>query len=424
MVEQLGRIGKTHIMQGQALRGPGFPFTAEQVQLADEVGAFANEHFAPTAERWDQENRFPTENFKALHENGWFRIPIAEEFGGMSKGIQHDPLAWTLIIQALSRACPNTGQTFQIWGHCIAMIEELGTRDQVSRCDALALAGDIWGSCGSDPGSYSQSRQRPPAEKGTVATPVKGGVVLSGRKLFISNSGAADQFFVFAELLGQDGGSQGLIHPVLSRNTEGLTVDMAWDAMGMRGTASDNVVFDNVFVPERDVIALETPNAYYRSILAGSFLTGRAAVYLGTAEAALNFTLDYIRERVKAEKDPVMQYRIGELETVHQAAVSMLYRSAWLWQEVIAWSVPAPQAASFTTLTHSFVGQAALEITSGALELCGGRGMLRSAPLERLHRDVRAYTVSPPTRNTSLINLGAQLLEPREERASLVREGI
>jgi alkylation response protein AidB-like acyl-CoA dehydrogenase len=421
-IEERNTVVRTR--DGQALGRFGFPFTDEQLCLADEVGAYAQEHFAPIAARWDRENRFPDENFRALHRQGWLRIPIDPRHGGIGKGIHHDPLAWVLVIEALSKACSNTGQTFQIWGHCISMIEELGTPEQAERLDCEALAGAVICSCGSEPASYTQAR-RPQAGigQGTVAVPVDGGFRLTGRKLFISNAGAADIFFTFATLQNRDGSPAGLVHPVVRRDTPGLRVEMNWDALGMRGTASDDVVFEEIAVRADDVIGLDQPNAYYRSILAGSFLTGRSAVYLGIAEAALDFAVAYIRDRIGVGEDSLMQYRVGELEMTRQAAASMLYRSAWQWEQVIAGTMPAAQAASFTTQTHTFTGLAALRITEEALELCGGRGMLRNAPLERYHRDIRAYTVSPPTRSAAMRNLGSQLLAPQEQRESLVREG-
>ena len=75
-------------------------------------------------------------------------------------------------------------------------------------------------------------------------------------------------------------------------------------------------------------------------------------------------------------------------------------------------------------MTHTLVSEAALKITNEAIELCGGRGMLRTSPLERYHRDVRAYSVSPPTAGATMINLGSRLLAPLEQRETLVAEGV
>lgn len=424
-------------LESSAVVDLGFPFTAEQLDLAQTVGAFADEHFAPTASRWDRENAFPAANYAQLQEQGWLRLPVSRRFGGRGAGLHEDPMAWVLVVQRLSKACGNTGQTFQIWGHCMSMVEELSTPEQAARFTREAMAGAIWCSGGSEPSNYTQKRQPPQTTakvgvttentaktRTTIARQVEGGVRVSGRKLFISNSSAADRFFVFADLVSPEGKSLGLVHPVIERGAPGLRVEQSWDAMGMRGTASDDLVIEDVFVPNENVVGLHAPNAYFTSILAGSFLVGRAAVYLGIADAAFDFLVRYVRDRVKAGGDSVMQYRTGLLEAHRQMATSTLYRAAWQWREAIAGRASPADCASFAAMTHTSVSEAALKITSEALELCGGRGMLRTSPLEQFHRDVRAYSVSPPTASATMINLGTRLLAPQAQRETLVAEGV
>ena len=408
----------------------------EQLALIEDVASFAQKNFAPIAERWDRENRFPTENYAAMKAKGWLRIPVSRRFGGMGYGLHENPVGWVSMVRQMSKACGNTGQTFQIWGHCMSMVEELATPEQAARFTKEAMAGAIWCSGGSEPSNYTQRRQPASAAKvrattettakgrATVARQVEGGVRVSGRKLFISNSMAADRFFIFADLVSPEGKPLGLVHPVIERGAKGLQVLPNWDAMGMRGTASDDIIIDDVFVPNQNVVGLHRPNAYFTSILAGSFLVGRAAVYLGIADAAFEYLVDYVRDKVKADADPVMQFRVGQLDMHRQAAAAMLYRAASLWQEALIDRADPDYCATYAAMTHASVIEATLKITSEALELCGGRGMLRSSPLERYHRDVRAYSVSPPTINATMINLGSRLLAPRLERETLVGEGV
>ncbi len=436
----MGQLNKIGPAEAAARRHPGEPGSqaldeATRRALAD-FADFAKISFAATAARWDQENRFPSENFALLAERGWLRIPISSSQGGMGWGLHENPVAWAAAVRALSRACGNTGQVFQIWGHCMSMLEELGTPEQVERFTREAMQGAIWCSGGSEPANYTQRRQVASAAKvrataettakarTTFAHQVPGGVRVSGRKLFISNSTVADRFFIFAELVRPDGSSGGLVHPVLRRGSPGLSVQPSWDAMGMRGTASDDIVIEDVFVPEADVVGLHQPNAYFTSILAGSFLVGRAAVYLGIGDAAFEFLVEYVRDKVKAGEDPVMQYRVAQLHMRRQEASALLFRAAEAWQSALAGLSDPDECASFAAMAHVSVIEKVLQITSEALELCGGRGMLRSAPLERMHRDVRAYSVSPPTTSSSLVNIGSRLLAPSLEREELVSEGV
>lgn len=390
--------------------------------LLRELDDFCREELAPRAAIWDRENRFPSENFSAMAQAGWLRLPATEQRGGMGRGIHSDPLVWVLAVETMSRACPNTGQTFQILGHCVSMVEELGSADQADAMVTPVFGGEVICSCGSEPGRYSQSRE-PKSYSGTVAVAGPDGVTINGRKLFISNSSAADTFFTFTELR-RDGKAVGLVHPVARRDDPGIEVLDTWDALGMRGTGSDDVVFKDLFVPYENVIALDRPDSYYNSVLAGSFLTGRAAVYLGVADAALDFCLAYQKDKVGSVDDSVMQYRLGDLTTRLEAAAAMLYRSAALWRGVLAGSFPRDEAERATARAHVFVGDCALAVTEQTLELCGGRGMLRSSPLEQYFRDVRAYTVSPPTRQRTMVTSGAELLLPDVQPESLVSEGV
>jgi alkylation response protein AidB-like acyl-CoA dehydrogenase len=420
----------------QTVSAPSQGFGAEGRALLHKFSALAQSEFAPHAERWDRENRFPAENFRRLKEENWLRVPVSRRFGGLGFGLHENPVAWVSFVRALAKACGNTGQTFQIWGHCMSMVEELSTPEQGARFTREAMnEGAIWCSGGSEPANYTQKRQtggpkvRASTEttakaRSTVARQVEGGVIVSGRKLFISNSSAADRFFIFADLQAPDGTPLGLAHPVIRRGAKGLTVLNSWDAMGMRGTASDDLVMEDVFVPHADLIGAHKPNAYFTSVLAGSFLVGRAAVYMGIADAAFEFLVGYIRDKVKASDDMVMQFRIGQLETRRQNALAILYRAAQLWEQALQGEADPDECSSFAALTHCAVIEASLAITSEALELAGGRGMLRSSPLERYYRDVRAYSVSPPTINASMVNIGSRLLSPGALRETLVGEGV
>lgn len=420
----------------QAAATTDHSFGAEGRALLRKFTTLAQTEFAPHAERWDRENRFPIDNFKRLKEENWLRVPVARRFGGLGFGLHENPVAWVSFVRALSKACGNTGQTFQIWGHCMSMVEELSTPEQGARFTKEAMSeGAIWCSGGSEPANYTQKRQtggpkvRATTEttakaRATVARQVEGGVIVNGRKLFISNSMAADRLFIFADLQAPDGTSLGLVHPVIRRGAKGLTVLNSWDAMGMRGTASDDLIMEDVFVPNADLIGAQHPNGYFTSVLAGSFLVGRAAVYMGIADAAFEFLVSYIRDKVKAGDDMVMQFRIGQLETTRQNAISILYRAAHLWEMALNGQGNPDECSSFAALTHCAVIDASLAITSQALELAGGRGMLRSSPLERYYRDVRAYSVSPPTINASMVNIGSRLLAPGAMRETLVEEGV
>ena len=152
--------------------------------------------------------------------------------------------------------------------------------------------------------------------------------------------------------------------------------------------------------------------------------TVEALAYKADVKTRAKDNVSQKTDKVKADDDLVMQFRIGQLETTRQSAIAILYRAAHLWEKALEGEANPDDCATFAAMTHVAVIEASLAITSQALELAGGRGMLRSSPLERYYRDVRAYSVSPPTINATMSNLGSRILAPGRLRETLVEEGV
>jgi alkylation response protein AidB-like acyl-CoA dehydrogenase len=235
------------------------------------------------------------------------------------------------------------------------------------------------------------------------------GYVVDGVKYFCTMALGASQYMVWCALDGGSDMSKSVLLALVPADAPGIATDGKWDTLGMRATYSPSVTFTGVRVP-RDA-ALGDPGAAIRVGVVESFALGYAAVYLGIAEAALAFAIDYAKKRiVKPEnvavaRDPAVQRHVGELSAHLDAALLVLADSAAQWEaaDVIDRGVLANKAKFLAT-------EVGLEVTSKVIQLVGGRGAYKDYLAERAFRDVRTSTLMPPTVDRMLEGIGKSAL--------------
>jgi alkylation response protein AidB-like acyl-CoA dehydrogenase len=196
---------------------------------------------------------------------------------------------------------------------------------------------------------------------------------------------------------------------VVPAQTPGIATDGKWNTLGMRGTYSPSVTLTGVRVPA-DALLGRPGQALGAGVIEG-FGLGYAAIYLGIAESALAFAVDYARRRivqpenVAVAQDPTVQRHIGDLRVHLDAALFVLEHSAESWgtADLVARGLLAAKAKYLATET-------ALEVTSRVIQVVGGRGAYRDFPAERALRDVRTSTLMPPTPDRMLEAIGKSTL--------------
>jgi alkylation response protein AidB-like acyl-CoA dehydrogenase len=201
---------------------------------------------------------------------------------------------------------------------------------------------------------------------------------------------------VWCALDGEADMGKALCLALVPAGATGLATDGKWDTLGMRGTYSPSVTFTGVRIPGDAVLG--RPGGALQVGVVESFPLGYAAVYLGLAEAALTFALDYAKKRVvKPEniavaQDPTVQRHLGAL-AVHLDAARLLLRSGAAGWE----AADVPERANLANRAKFLATEVSLDVTSKAIQIVGGRGAYREFPLERAFRDVRTSTLMPPT---------------------------
>jgi butyryl-CoA dehydrogenase len=233
--------------------------------------------------------------------------------------------------------------------------------------------------------------------------------VIDGVKHFCTMALGAAHYMVWCALDGGTDMAKSLQLALVPADAPGITTDGKWDTLGMRATFSPSVTFTGVRVPGDGMLG--DPGAAVQVGVIESFALGYAAVYLGIAESALAFALDYAKKRVvKPENiavaaDPTVQRHIGELAAQLDAAALVLADSAARWDGAdLAELGPLANRAKYLTT------EVGLHVTSKVIQIVGGRGAYKEFPAERAFRDLRTCTLMPPTVDRMLEAIGKSAL--------------
>ncbi|MEX0800042.1 MAG: acyl-CoA dehydrogenase family protein [Dehalococcoidia bacterium] len=386
----------------QALTAPG----RRLVTLAEEHAA----DFATRADQHDRENTFVAENFEAMKQSGFFGACAPEEFGGIGVDSVHD---LTVAISRLARGCPSTAISANM--HMAGVLTVTRGWRQAQRTGDAATAALMQGFLPAL-GQGTVVTSGAGTERGSIlgvpfteATPTEGGYLINGHKLFATNSEVADALAVFLRAPGDDGQPYFAL-AVVRRGSAGMEVKGNWDALGMRGSGSHDVVFKDCFVPAPMVTVLNPLGSLPASGLATSISTNYPLVgaFLGIAESARDYIVEQARTRKKkpfastiAER-PATQVQVAEMEVALTAARAALGRTGvaideWLTQpeEEMEMSEATAVMSEFQC-TKLIVNRAACDVVDRAMTVSGGSGYLTDSPLSRLYRDVRAGAFMQP----------------------------
>lgn len=375
-----------------------FSFGPEQQQLLDRVEQLTRERLAPRAAHYDREIRHPVENWQDLWREGFLALQVPRAYGGL----EVDPLTYVAAIDLIARGCASTAMTMHMHSVVTQFIATLGTPDQQARYfPEVVERGKLFGSWGSEP-QVSLTRT---FLVETTIRPKDGGYLVGGTKHFCTMAGAASYYMVWSALEGRPDMSQALLLALIPAENPGVDIFGDWDTLGMHGTVSPAVRLNDCFIREDDVLG--PPGAPIRAGVMEIFGLGYAAVYLGTAQGALDYTLDYCRtktfqpDNVPIANDPMIQRHCAEMVMALDSARLMLYQSAIQWPQAdpARRGVLAAQAKYLAT-------EASLMVTSRCLQVCGGRSATRALPIERAFRDVRTSTLMPPNVDTTLTTIG------------------
>ena len=351
--------------------------------------------FARRAAGYDRETAFPFENYAELREAGMLGLCIPERYGGMGASFQD----YMHVSAELARYCPMTALTYNmhsqttLWTGVLAddldMPPDVRERHERIRSELYRWILED-GALMSQPLSEGIARGAT-AGVATTATPVPGGFKVNGRKVFASLAGAADAYNFTCRVPGEEG----LRFLSVRSSNPGVKIVGDWDPLGMRGTDSRTLVFEDAFVEADDELL---PTGGFDQLAARwphVYLT-LTPTYIGLTRAVVDFVQAYLGSTpppgIPARRDvPAKQWAWAEIQIAYE-------RSRSLWECAVAEAGldPTPEqlrrawAAAYTAM------ETAPEVAALAIRACGGGSLMRNLPLEQHYRDARCGSVMLP----------------------------
>lgn len=355
-----------------------FRMDKEHLLLQQMYQAFAENEVEPIAADVDATEEVPMENVKKLAKYGFFGIPFPKEFGGQGA----DYLAYAMAVEELSKKCATTGVIVSAHTSlCCAPIYENGTQKQKEKYLPDLLAGRKIGAFGlTEPGAGTDA-----SGQHTTARLEGDEYVLNGTKIFITNAGFADVFIIIA-MTDKSKGTKGISAFIVERGTPGFTVGEPEDKMGIRGSSTCELIFEDCRIPKENLLGREGKGfALAMKTLDGGRI-GIASQALGIAGGAIDETVQYTSERKqfgrRISQFQNTQFELANMKTDCEAAKLLVYRAADAKQN-------GEPYGHYAAMAKLFASEAASDITRRCLQLFGGYGYTRDYPIERMMRDAK-----------------------------------
>ncbi|MFN7252063.1 MAG: acyl-CoA dehydrogenase [Anaerobacillus sp.] len=374
-------------------------FTEEQEMMRKMVKDFAQEQIAPMIEEMEETDQFPQDIIKQMGELGLLGIPISEEYGGADM----DFTSYIIAIHELSKVSATVGVILSVHTSVgTNPILYFGTEQQRQKYLRKLASGEYLGAFAiTEPGAGSDAAS-------IRTTAVKNGdhYILNGSKIFITNAGAADTYIVSAKT-DTAAGVRGISTFIVEKNTPGFSIGKKEKKMGLYGSNTCEVIFEDAKVPVENFLGEEGEGF---KILMANLDVGRigiAAQALGIAEAALESSLAYAKERKQFGKPIGAQqglgFKLADMATKVEAAKLLVYRAAALREK----RLPCSKEASMAKL---FASRAAMEVTTEAIQVFGGYGYTKDYPVERFFRDAKICEIYEGTSEIQRIVISKHLL--------------
>jgi len=350
------------------------PMTTDWTKKAEKIAAAIAEHAA----KHDADDSFVTEGFSALEEAGFFTALVPQEFGGGGATISEVADA----LRIIGAACSSTALAASMHSHIIA-VAAWRFKNQGAPTDGLlkrvvAEKLKLVSSGGSDWLSSAGTMEK-----------VEGGYKLTARKAFASGSTVGSLLNTSAVYDDPEAGPT-VLHFGAPLKGDGVRIEPTWQTLGMRGTGSDDVVFDGLFIPDA-AIAGKRPQGQWHMLFHVISMIAFGLIYsayLGVAEGARNRALAMARKR---PQDPLLAQNVGEMEN-RLLAARLAHRRMI---EIAETGTPGPETTSEAMQCRTLAGQAAIDTVTKAMEVAGGAAFYRKTGLERAFRDIQAARFHP-----------------------------
>ncbi|MFZ4746228.1 MAG: acyl-CoA dehydrogenase family protein [Sphingomonas sp.] len=369
--------------------------TADMIR--DTTRRFATGRIVPLAAEIDANDRFPIELWPEMGTLGLHGITVGEEDGGLGLGY----LEHVIACEEVGRASASVGLSYGAHSNlCVNQIARWANPEQKAKYLPSLISGDHVGSLAmSESGAGSDVMSMK-----LKADAVQGGYVLNGTKFWITNAAYADTLVVYANT---SEGGRGLTTFLIEKDMDGFSIGQKIDKMGMRGSPTAELVFNDCFVGEEQVMGPQNGGAavlmsgldYERTVLAG--------IQLGIMQACLDTVLPYVRERKQFGKPigafQLMQAKIADMYVALNSARAYVY--------AVAKSCDAGRTTRFDAAGAILLAsENAVKVANEAVQALGGAGYTKDWPVERYYRDAKLLDIGAGTNEIRRMLIGRELL--------------
>jgi alkylation response protein AidB-like acyl-CoA dehydrogenase len=372
--------------------------TEQQQTIRDLARRIAGERIMPVRAELDEKEEFPWQIVKDLADADMFRVFVPEEYEGLGGGC----LELCLVVEELSRVCSGVAVTYAASALGCMTLMEYGTGEQKRK-----YLPDIAG--GKKLGAFAITEPTAGSDASnikTTAEKVAGGYLLNGTKQFITNGGEAAIYTVIA-LTDKNRGARGASAIIVEKDTPGFTFGKKEKKLGIRTSATRELVFKNCLVPEENLLGRPGLGFIQAMRLFDKSRPGIGAQAVGLAQGALEAAVDYAEQRVQFEQQiinmPVIQHMLADMAIQVEAARALVYTAARYVDS------GAKNVTEASAMAKVFASDAAMKVTVDAVQICGGSGYMRDYPVEKMMRDAKILQIYEGTnqilRNSIAINL-------------------
>ena len=377
-----------------------FHLTNEQQMLRKMYREFAENEVKPLAEEIDEEERFPMETVEKMAKLGMMGIYFPKEYGGAGG----DVLSYAMCVEELAKVCGTTAVIVSAHTSlCCAPIYENGTEEQKRKYLPDLLSGRKIGAFGlTEPNAGTDAS----GQQTTAVKNENGDYVLNGSKCFITNGNVADTFVVFA-MTDKSKGNHGISAFIVEKSFPGFSTGKHEKKMGIRGSSTCDLIFEDCIVPKENLLGKEGKGFKIAMQTLDGGRIGIAAQALGIAEGAMEESINFAKTREQfgrpIAKFQNTQFLFADMHVAIEAARLLTYKAAVAKSEGGRFTVDAATAKLFAS-------EAAMKITTKAVQVHGGYGYTKDYPVERMMRDAKITEIYEGTSEIQRVVISGNIL--------------